>query len=199
MASFTLLLVIALQVITIREIDGWWHHRNHLNNRNYRRPQGYTLQSLGRKVDDISTKVDALERKQKPIIAFTAYAHTQNNVSPGGVVKFVGTRINEGNAFNTKTSRFTAPVAGLYMFQCAIMTRKGSALEVYLKVNDHFQMLIYPDARAKVGSAWNTASNTVILRLNKGDCVWMEKNKDYGQQPFYVHWAFSSFTGVLLH
>ncbi|XP_071122953.1 uncharacterized protein [Mytilus edulis] len=150
--------------------------------------------------DKIMSDISSLEKRlsvpvKRPIVAFSAFAHSQSNVDPGATIKFLEVRSNEGNAFNRLTSVFTAPFSGSYVFMCSILTKCGSALEVFLKVNDTYKMLVYPDARK---ANWNHAMNAVILNLKKGDRVWMEKNKNYGQRPFYVHWGFSTFSGFFI-
>lgn len=149
-------------------------------------------------MNDISSKEKRVffpEKEKRSIVAFSAFAQSQPNVQPGATIQFVGVRSNEGLAFNPSTSMFTAPFSGSYVFMCSILTKSGSALEVFLKVNNTYKMLVYPDAR---NGNWNHAMNAVILYLKKGDRVWMAKNGNYGHRPFYVHWGFSTFSGFFI-
>lgn len=143
-------------------------------------------------ISSITRKKRLSVPERRSIVAFSAFARSQPNVQPWATIKFVNVRSNEGNAFNPSTSVFTAPFPGSYVFMCSILTKSGSALEVFLVVNGTYKMLVYPDARR---ATWNHAMNAVILNLKKGDHVWMEKNGHYGQRPFYVHWGFSTFSG----
>ena len=105
-----------------------------------------------------------------------------------------GSRYNNGNHFNTSNGRFTAPVTGTYFFSCFIMTASAGTMDLSLWTNgsDDNHMVPYSSA---TGGTHNSASGTVVKRLNAGDYVSLRNNTNVG---LYIggngrHQGFSGF------
>ena len=92
---------------------------------------------------------------------------TSNNNASNSVGVFPSTLANTGNHYSTSTGRFTAPVAGVYMFEAAAMPQANTTVEFYR----------FRKNGAKVGT-WTYAINgdqilnsTIILSLAANDYV----------------------------
>lgn len=102
------------------------------------------------------------KRRDRTNVAFSAQVQpTYNNLNPGQTIKFPRVILNEGGGFNAQSGTFVSPRRGTYVFTCAIMTGKGSALELGLQLNNQYKMMLYPDNRN--GGSYNTATNSVVL------------------------------------
>ena len=84
-------------------------------------------------------------------------------------IVFNSTNTNIGNHYDTSTGRFTAPVAGLYMFSCTGMTLSTTWFK--LLVND--AAIAYPHNPYETGGGtdWASASSTWLISLNASDFV----------------------------
>ena len=89
------------------------------------------------------------------------------------VYPFSQTHYNIGSHYNTSTYRFTAPVAGRYMFGYHLLTNTGGARHLsYLRINGSGS---YQDSQVYECSAdseeYNDAQVNTILNLNANDYV----------------------------
>ena len=96
----------------------------------------------------------------------------------GTPITFDLARVNEGNAMDLQTGKFTAPRPGIYFFSFAGMAQfPASSSKVYLGV------FLYLNG-GRIGLGWVSESNTVAyqnsplsvqstLNLTKGDQVWV--------------------------
>ncbi|CAC5402356.1 C1QL [Mytilus coruscus] len=129
-------------------------------------------------------------------ISFSAKLGTSiEDINPWNTVVFNKAITNNGNCYNTATGIFTAPIAGTYYFSSTILTKRKSTLEMSLRVNEKDAMLIYACATTLI---YNSATNNIIVKLNKDDKVKMIKYGPWGERPFYIHHSWSTFTGFLL-
>ncbi|XP_052087455.1 heavy metal-binding protein HIP-like [Mytilus californianus] len=136
------------------------------------------------------------ENKEHNGISFSARLGTSiKDIDPWNTVIFDQVISNDGNSYNAATGIFTAPIAGTYYFTSTIFTSTGSILEMSLKVNEQTQMWMYTYAATITG---NTATNSIIVKLNKDDTVRLVKHGVWGARPFYIHRVWSTFTGFLL-
>uniref|UniRef100_A0ABI7Y052 C1q domain-containing protein n=1 Tax=Felis catus TaxID=9685 RepID=A0ABI7Y052_FELCA len=125
-------------------------------------------------------------------IAFMASLATHFSNQNSGII-FSSVETNIGNFFDVMTGRFGAPVSGVYFFTFSMMKHEDvEEVYVYLMHNGNtvFSMYSY-ETKGKS----DTSSNHAVLKLAKGDEVWLRMGNGalHGD-----HQRFSTFAGFLL-
>ncbi|XP_049912884.1 heavy metal-binding protein HIP-like isoform X7 [Epinephelus moara] len=114
------------------------------------------------------------ENADRPKVAFSAGLTDAGPVGPFNTeitLKFSKVFTNIGQAYSPTTGIFTAPVRGVYYFRFTVWGGRPSAwMGAYLYHNEKRMTLSYDynDEQAYV-----SASNALILQLEKGDVVYM--------------------------
>ncbi|XP_033035199.1 complement C1q tumor necrosis factor-related protein 3 isoform X5 [Trachypithecus francoisi] len=129
---------------------------------------------------------------KEPKIAFMASLATHFSNQNSGII-FSSVETNIGNFFDVMTGRFGAPVSGVYFFTFSMMKHEDvEEVYVYLMHNGNtvFSMYSY-ETKGKS----DTSSNHAVLKLAKGDEVWLRMGNGalHGD-----HQRFSTFAGFLL-
>ncbi|XP_033741445.1 uncharacterized protein LOC117328157 [Pecten maximus] len=131
--------------------------------------------------------------------AFSAQASNhENSLVTHQTVLFPRVILNEGSVYDNLTGVFTCPQSGVYHFSVTIMAFRNDEVETELVVNGNQVMVNY----AAGNQRHNQGTNTVLLRLDIGDRVWVRINKNpsintdgairiYGQ-------SWSTFTGFMI-
>jgi hypothetical protein len=113
--------------------------------------------------------------------------------------------VNEGNAMNFTTGKFTAPRPGIYFFSFTGLAHfpASSSSSVYLGVS------LYLNA-GRIGTGYVYEANTVAnqnnpltfqstLNLKKGDQVWLQfSSQSIGTYLYDDNRHFNHFTGFML-
>ena len=107
-----------------------------------------------------------------------------NNTS---FVNYVSTHLNRGSHFNATNGRFTAPVAGAYLF-CASLTASsgtGTDLNDYqISINDTpSENYSPPTVLTYPSSIWQSGSITVVLNLAVNDFVTVRRTCCNNNKP----------------
>ena len=136
-------------------------------------------------------------------VHFYVQRNTKFNTT-GTPIPFELVRVNEGNAMNLQTGKFTAPRPGIYFFSFTGLAEfpvssSRVRLGVYLHLNG-----------VKIGAGYVSEANTVVnqvspfplqstLNLKKGDQVWLQIfDQSTGASLFDNGEQFTHFTGFLL-
>ena len=96
---------------------------------------------------------------------------------------------NVGDCFDEHTSHFVCRVNGTYLFTTHVLSQNNKDVYAWIMLNNKHKLPLHGDGRAGYG----TGSQTVILRLAKGDRVWLQLRKDSALLN-----DFSTFSGYLL-
>ena len=146
-------------------------------------------------------KIDTAGRVFKPLQpAFSASSSSDQTVTTDTEIVFNQTSINVGNHFNTSNNRFTAPVAGTYLFHSTISVKNvsstGTYLAFYFKKNGTgtgFRMRFQADNR---GGEWDGTSGHAILSLAANDYITLGGYNESGS--FQMQGSEAHFSGYLL-
>ncbi|XP_013387243.1 complement C1q tumor necrosis factor-related protein 3 [Lingula anatina] len=124
----------------------------------------------------------------KTKVAFSAMSTSiVRNRNAAVDLAFQKTLTNLGRGFDDVSS-FRAPVDGTYFFTFAIHSGVKSA-RVYLRTNAGY-------VNEAFGSAgYHTSTNQAILRLQKGDRVWLQQQPNGAtiSLPEHIHVSFNGF------
>jgi len=112
-------------------------------------------------------------------VAFSAYLASNELFNDYDPLPLKSTSNNIGNHFDTETSKFTAPVKGIYLFTIiGVSSSTTTGLNWLLMVNNQYANSTGKDivetsetCRISWWAASNTSSRTIILKLNKDDKV----------------------------
>jgi hypothetical protein len=113
-------------------------------------------------------RIDSSGRVTKPYQPYF-YAYASANFSSGqnSELPYNAILYNIGSHYNTSTYRFTAPVAGVYLFFHRLSTSTNTAYECKIFLNNSTEL-----SRNYWPSGTNTTQNsTVIIYLSAGDYV----------------------------
>ncbi|XP_077203065.1 complement C1q tumor necrosis factor-related protein 3 isoform X2 [Paroedura picta] len=125
-------------------------------------------------------------------VAFMASMATHFSNQNSGII-FSSVETNVGNFFDVMTGRFGAPVNGVYFFTFNMMKHEDvEEVYVYLMHNGNTVFSLYSyESKGKM----DTSSNSAVLKLAKGDEVWLRMGNGalHGD-----HQRFSTFAGFLL-
>ncbi|KAJ4925295.1 hypothetical protein JOQ06_018030 [Pogonophryne albipinna] len=128
-------------------------------------------------------EVEELQRENadRPQVAFSAGLTDSGSVGPfktDFTLKFSKVFSNIGQAYSPTTGIFTAPVRGVYYFRFNMWeSRRSTYTSVVLYHNNQQKMRLsdYID-----GSGVVSASNAMVLQLEKGDVVYIVLPSNYG-------------------
>ena len=149
-------------------------------------------ESLNDRIDTVENNVQRCIDKK--IVSFSARVKSSiSNIGTYTTIKFASVETNIGNAYDSTSGEFTAPLAGVYVFFATILTKTKNYIETVLKVNDEHKLWLYSGDSKYHGSG----SNLLVSHLSKGDKV---KMTTYccGSNPFYIHDSWSTFSGFLI-
>ncbi|XP_062242818.1 cerebellin 18 [Platichthys flesus] len=112
-------------------------------------------------------------------------------------IPFDSVSLNDGMGYNPSLGAFTAPCAGVYAFSYTIYSSVGADGRLYHKVqlllNNNVIASVWEDNRE---DGEDSASQLVVLQLNKGDQVYLALTTG---RKLCGHLASNSFTGYMLY
>ncbi|KAK3105242.1 hypothetical protein FSP39_020626 [Pinctada imbricata] len=124
-------------------------------------------------------------------IAFSAVTSSSSSYSGSSDVKFSTIITNVGNGFSHSTGLFTAPNAGVYVFEWSIRSYSGNNEYPGIYVNGKLMMVTHCYGYS---SYYNSCSKTITLNLQKQDGVSIRSYSG----TMYVAGTYSSFSGWML-
>lgn len=157
------------------------------------------------KLKFLETKLDKQENSRKTkrqlntaTVAFTAVITPTDltHLSPGQPIVFDRTITNMGNAYDSSTGIFTAPIRGVYIFSMDAMVEPGE--NEYLEFVKDGAHVMYNYSHAGGSLHDVSSSRTVVLELEKGNQVWIRTSPNAAHGSGTLHGnEFSTFSGWL--
>ena len=146
-------------------------------------------------IDKINTIENNVQKcTDKKIVSFSARVKPSiSNIGKYTTIKFAAVETNIGNAYDSTTGEFTAPLAGVYVFFATILVKPKNYINTVMKVNDKVKLWLYSGD----GKYHGSGSNLLVSHLNKGDKVKM-MTCCCGSKPFNIHHRWSTFSGFLI-
>ena len=132
--------------------------------------------------------------------SFAAYKNDNQEPGSSTILTYENATINRGNCYNTSNSRFTAPVAGVYVFGVKVWFKIGSTgtIWVHLRKNgSNFteQRMSCPTALPN----YSTFFPKWVVSLAAGDYIEVSGYGDNGNFHSSQSEYYSQFYGHLLH
>jgi hypothetical protein len=128
--------------------------------------------------------------------AFNAFGKTGGDgdatYSAGQFVVFTSTRYNVGNAYSTATSRFTCPIAGMYLFWF-VCYNQTSIQGLRVRLINETQSLALGQIQANTGVDWHQSS---LMKCNAGDVIGV--SAAYNNTTIFHAAAHNEFGGMLI-
>ncbi|KAL4227203.1 hypothetical protein ACF0H5_012649 [Mactra antiquata] len=160
-----------------------------------------TYKKLEKRVDELEQMLkENIRMRKTPNIAFrSALGNTVNAMNHGSSVVFDIVGLNNGNAYDSDTGKFTAPVNGVYLFSMKIgnpTSKPGNFALV--KASSHGKKFL-EYAFGGHTSGWSMGGTTTVTQLVKGDSVWVE-GEGTASGIFHGSWRMhTTFAGALLY
>ena len=151
----------------------------------------------GKNQDSLDQLLSKMERRK---VAFSACLNSTTEKLPiESTVVFDWVIYQEGNGYNPKDGVFTCPETGMYMFSVVIANGNlqneiKKAVTVKLQVDFVSMALVASEDHDEYKD--DQSSNLVILKVNKGQRVWVET---YWTSDVIIWHSFSTFSGALLY
>ncbi|XP_061187429.1 complement C1q-like protein 4 [Saccostrea echinata] len=103
---------------------------------------------------------------------------------------------NQGYGYNKRTGNFRCPLSGTYVFFFTSMPERGISHSIWLTLNGKF---IAEAVSGKIQKGYNMGSNMAVLRLKKGDRVWIRASKRWTiNSSVRFRYAGNTFSGFRL-
>lgn len=115
------------------------------------------------------------------------------NMKTRETVIFNQVSLNEGNAYDTTSGKFTTPIDGVYFFSWGILTYNGKYFVTEIVRNSIPVAYNYTDGRGRQRGAGNImTSSNALIKMKKGDEVWIRTYLNYGQLGRCGQWCYFS-------
>ncbi|KAK9973960.1 hypothetical protein ABG768_022073 [Culter alburnus] len=169
------------------------------------KPMEEKLNALYDEVRELRSKNEALTiklklRKHKVNVAFSASLSSSLGFRDFGphteatTLVYEHAFINNGNAYDTNTGIFTAPVKGVYFFIFVVFNPSNVPTGVRLLKNDKFVVAASDNLPGQ--DTEDTTCNSVTLLLEQGDRIHLQLIEN--RRVYADSWKRNTFSGHLL-
>uniref|UniRef100_A0A8W8J637 C1q domain-containing protein n=1 Tax=Magallana gigas TaxID=29159 RepID=A0A8W8J637_MAGGI len=125
-------------------------------------------------------------------VAFTASVTSYSSTWNSGTLIFDVVITNTGNGYNPSTGVFTSPISGTYVFYITAVEYTTQHLAIDIVLNSVSKVRAYCHNSA----GYQTGTNMVVLKLQKGDSVWVRFAGGTGYDTEGV--PLTTFSGYLI-
>nr|XP_011445004.2 complement C1q tumor necrosis factor-related protein 4-like [Crassostrea gigas] len=130
----------------------------------------------------------------KDTIAFqSSLIKTLKYVSSRSTVVFDKVSLNEGNAYDKISGKFTAPSNGIYFFTWTTLSNAGKTFGTDIVRNGEIIAKNFSDGRGRIG--FDMSTSHANIKMKKGDKVWIRTHDTWGQ---FAHGDWCFFSGLKL-
>ncbi|KAK7508172.1 hypothetical protein BaRGS_00000411 [Batillaria attramentaria] len=132
------------------------------------------------------TQIKSQLSSREPKVAFTATSTFDQPAAEGNILVFDSVLVNEGDAYDPSTGKFTAPHEGIYAFFCSLKTTF-----IYSDVH-----LMLGDSSVVIFSSDDTLVGGAVKFLKAGEEVFLKPTGNFGAlqgspvQPASTFWGF---------
>jgi hypothetical protein len=125
-------------------------------------------------------------------VAFTAGVTSSDSSWTGGTLVFPRVVYNIGGGYDPNTGVFTAPVDGHFVFFVNVQSHSTNIIYTYLVLNGTPKI-----TTAAYTGSYSAGPNLAVLRLQKGDRVWVKR---YTGTGYYTesNAPITTFSGFLI-
>ncbi|XP_053380336.1 uncharacterized protein LOC128548847 [Mercenaria mercenaria] len=143
--------------------------------------------------EEVQTQRIRRTMNENPVAFFAGLSQHLPHMGAHQPITFDNVITNIGNAYNSHLGSFIAPVSGTYVFSTTLFSIYKESYHAQFTKNGHAISTIYLSASEISG--YDTASQTIILELQKGDDVTVQ-NTDADKTVHGLN--HSIFSGFLL-
>uniref|UniRef100_A0A3B4UUK9 C1q domain-containing protein n=1 Tax=Seriola dumerili TaxID=41447 RepID=A0A3B4UUK9_SERDU len=147
-------------------------------------------------LQQLMTRVEKLERERYYQVAFSASLMTTTDWTSVGPFNTVTTLVfrnvmtNIGNAYNSITGIFTAPLKGLYYIRMTGSVGNSGSVDISLRKNGRSMFGIY-----NTNEKYSSSSNGMTMVLEAGDQLWVTL---WSGNSIFDQGQLSTFSGFLI-
>ncbi|CAC5416272.1 C1QL [Mytilus coruscus] len=148
---------------------------------------------LALQVQKLTERLNKLEDcvKQRGVAFTAALSDHRTNLTLHEILRYDNIVTNEGNSFSGVSGMFTAPYAGVYVFDVTIGVGASGTTDVSIVKNGVYLQRVY----GHTSTDWETASASVTVHLNAEDHVYV-KNANYNHG--LIGHGLTTFSGFML-
>ncbi|XP_069115143.1 complement C1q-like protein 4 [Argopecten irradians] len=117
----------------------------------------------------------------------------------GQVLAYSSVLHNQGSGYNSTSGKFTAPEAGVYVFNIVVAAQEGKSAAVQLirsvaddNQDDEGIVTVWAESLPR----WGTSSNTIYLSLDQNQQVYLIARR--GLKSYYYAGRYTTFSGHLV-
>lgn len=158
---------------------------------------GFSTRGITDNATSTALTIDASGRILKPNTPAFYAMMNNTNISSTAAIIFNNVHINVGGHYNNANGRFTAPVAGTYMFSTNALKRSGSGRLYFTKNDVYYGSGTSQTYSGSLGTGEVTHAASIIISLVAGDYINVIAQIDSGD--FYGSPnSHNSFGGFLI-
>ena len=125
-------------------------------------------------------------------VAFTACITSASSSWEGDILVFPHVITNKGQGYSSSSGKFTAPRDGTYVFTLTAVSFSSNSLYLDI-VHDGVRKVRTMSYKS---ASYQTGTNLVVLELDRGDAVWVKR--DRGRSYYSESVPVTTFSGFIL-
>lgn len=125
-------------------------------------------------------------------VGFTVGVTTSSSTWSGNILVFPHVVTNNGNGYNPRTGKFTAPSDGTYVFFVTANAYNKNYIYLIIVLNDSSKVRTMSHNSAN----YMTGTNMAVLQLYTGNSVWVSRHSGISYYTQVV--PMTTFSGFIL-